>query len=50
MFVLLKVRRGDDEVKGHALGAYQACMASVTLVEVRRTQTELSCITEHKIT
>ncbi|XP_026219118.1 gap junction Cx32.2 protein-like [Anabas testudineus] len=29
-----QVRRSDGEVKGHALGAYQTCMASVVLVEV----------------
>nr|XP_020456394.1 gap junction Cx32.2 protein-like [Monopterus albus] len=29
-----QVRRGDGEVKGHALGAYLACMVSVILVEV----------------
>lgn len=39
MFVLLKVRKGGDEVKGHALGVYRTCMASVILVEVRHTQT-----------
>ncbi|KAF3706222.1 Gap junction Cx32.2 protein Connexin-32.2 [Channa argus] len=29
-----QVRRGDGEVKGHPLGVYQACTASVILVEV----------------
>ncbi|XP_026157543.1 uncharacterized protein LOC113127299 isoform X3 [Mastacembelus armatus] len=29
-----RVRREDDEVKGHALGVYIACMVSVILVEV----------------
>lgn len=38
MFVL-KVKKTDGEVKGHALGMYQACMVSVILIEVRHTHT-----------